>query len=221
MNRADNKAYALTRRKMVRTQLAREGIQDLRVLKTMQQIPRHLFLPIETRHLAYLDQAAPIGHGQTISQPYVVAKMSELLALKGKERVLEIGTGSGYQTAILAALAAEVYSIERHAPLANSAKNLLESLGYHNIRFAMGDGSLGWSEFAPYDAILVTAASPQFPAALIKQLNDPGRLLAPVGSRELQQLRLLTKSNGHISIEEHTNVRFVPLLGKYGWEEKK
>jgi protein-L-isoaspartate(D-aspartate) O-methyltransferase len=204
---------------MVESQLARRGIRDKRVLDAMRQVPRHLFIPEDMRGLAYCDGPLPIGHGQTISQPYIVALMTELLELTGQERVLEIGTGSGYQAAILSHLVHQVYSIERHAVLAQQAEKVLAQLGYDNVVVRVGDGTLGWPEHSPYEAIIVTAAAPDVPQPLIDQLADGGRLVAPVGSRWSQAL-VKMKRQGDLLVKEHlTAVAFVPLVGKHSWRE--
>jgi protein-L-isoaspartate(D-aspartate) O-methyltransferase len=202
---------------MVESQLARRGIRDKRVLDAMRQVPRHLFIPKDMRGLAYCDGPLPIGHGQTISQPYIVALMTELLELTGQETVLELGTGSGYQAAILSRLVRQVYSIERHAALAQQAEKVLSQLGYDNVMIKVGDGSLGWSEHSPYEAIIVTAAAPDVPQPLTDQLADGGRLVAPVGSRWSQVL-VRVRRQGETLVREHlTAVAFVPLVGKHGW----
>ncbi|MCD6094271.1 MAG: protein-L-isoaspartate(D-aspartate) O-methyltransferase [Candidatus Omnitrophica bacterium] len=198
------------REQMVSSQIEARGIKDKAVLNAMRKIKRHLFVPQEYRHLAYIDSPLPIGEGQTISQPYIVALMSELLSLSGKERVLEIGTGSGYQAAILAELAAEVYTIEILPSLAQKAEKLLRSLGYENIKVKCGDGYLGWEEYAPFDAIIVTCAPEQIPPALIEQLKEGGKMVIPLGER-YQELKLIKKKDGKIEIESIIPVRFVPM----------
>lgn len=195
-----------------------QGIKDLSVLHAIAEVPRHLFVPSGVRHRAYEDSALPIGNGQTISQPSIHARYLELLQLRGSERVLEIGTGSGYQTALLARLAAQVFSVERVAPLLDKAKETLQQLGIRNVSFLLGDGTLGWRQYAPYDAILVSAASPSIPPAYIEQLGEGGRLLIPLGDREEQMLYLVRKHGDTIEQEEVAPVRFVPLLGKDGWD---
>ena len=209
--------YEKEREHMVESQLARRGIKDKRVLDAMRQVPRHLFVPKDTRGLAYCDGPLPIGQGQTISQPYIVALMTELLELTGQEKVLELGTGSGYQAAILSRLVGQVYSVERHAALAEQAEKVLAQLGYDNVVISVGDGTLGWPEHSPYEAIIVTAAAPDIPQPLMEQLADGGRLVAPVGSRWSQVLAKV-KRQGETLVREHlTAVAFVPLVGKYGW----
>ena len=201
--------YEKEREHMVKSQLARRGIQ----------VPRHLFIPEATRNLAYCDGPLPIGHGQTISQPYIVALMTEILEIEGKERVLEVGTGSGYQAAILSRLASQVYSVERHAALAQQAEKLFAQLGYDNIVVRVGNGTLGWPEHSPYEAIIITAAAPDVPRPLTDQLADGGRLVAPVGSQWSQVLVKVRRQGDLLIRERRTAVAFVPLVGKYGWEE--
>ena len=205
------------RRRLVET-LQDQGIKDLSVLHAIDDTPRHLFVPTGVRHRAYEDSALPIGNGQTISQPSIHARYLELLHLTGNEKVLEIGTGSGYQTALLSKLASQVFSIERIGPLLEGAKRVLTQMGTNNISFMLGDGTLGWSGFAPFDAILVGAAAPSVPDAYIQQLADNGRLLIPLGDRDEQVLHLFTKKSGNLEREDIAPVRFVPLLGKHSWE---
>ncbi len=202
---------------MVERQLVHRGIKDKRVLDAMSQVPRHLFVPEDMRSLAYSDGPLPIGHGQTISQPYIVALMTELLDLTEQETVLELGTGSGYQAAILSRLVHQVYSIERHDALAQQAEKVLSQLGYDNIVLKVGDGTLGWAEHSPYEAIIITAAAPDIPKPLTDQLADGGRLVAPVGSRWSQVLVKVKLQGGTLVREHLTAVAFVPLVGKYGW----
>ena len=211
--------YEELRRLMVDTQLIPRGIRDQRVLKAMLKVPRHLFVDEPLQYKAYDDMALPIGDGQTISQPYMVAVMTELLELKGNERVLEVGTGSGYQAAILAELAAEVFSIERMERLALRARERLRNLGYDNVHIITGDGTAGLPEKAPFDRIIITAGTPQIPEPLREQLADNGILVAPVGARFSQQLIRLRKAKGKITEEYHTPCVFVPLVGEYGWKE--
>lgn len=194
-----------------------QGIRDLAVLHAIAETPRHLFVPSGVRHRAYEDSALPIGNGQTISQPSIHARYLELLRLRGSERVLEIGTGSGYQTALLARLAAQVFSVERIATLLDKSKEILQQLEIRNVSFLLGDGTLGWRQYAPYDAILISAAAPTIPPAYIEQLGEGGRLLIPLGEREEQMLHLITKHGDNLEQEEIAPVRFVPLLGKDGW----
>jgi protein-L-isoaspartate(D-aspartate) O-methyltransferase len=202
------------RRAMIERDLVGRGIRDVRVLEVMGSIERDLFVPEKLRADAYADRPLPIGQGQTLSQPYVVALMTELLNLKGMERVLEIGTGSGYQTTVLGKLAAEVYSIEILPTLSKRAKTLLEGLGCDNVHLKVGDGFFGWEEQGPFDAILVTAAAPKIPEILWGQLREGGRLIMPLGAdRQLQRLVRVTKTDGKQVIEEITGVLFVPLTG--------
>jgi protein-L-isoaspartate(D-aspartate) O-methyltransferase len=198
--------------------LQQQGIRDLTVLHAIDEVPRHLFVPTGVRHRAYEDSALPIGNGQTISQPSIHARYLELLKLTGKERVLEIGTGSGYQTALLSRLASQVFSIERIAPLLEKAREVIQLMGANNISFMLGDGTLGWREFAPYDAILVGAAAPEIPDAYIEQLGEGGRLLIPLGDRDEQILHLFTRRDGELERQDIAPVRFVPLIGKHSWE---
>ncbi len=219
MNAGNDIKFAALRQEMVDKQIAARGIRDPRVLEAMRTVPRHLFLSPDLWGEAYADHPVRIGCGQTISQPYMVAIMTELLALAPEDRVLEIGTGSGYQTAILARLAREVISIERHQALADRAQQRLAEMGYDNATVLAGDGSAGWPEGAPYDAILVTAGSPSLPASLKAQLAEGGRLVCPIGGRELQRLLKVVRQ-GNIYIEsESISCIFVPLIGREGWPE--
>jgi protein-L-isoaspartate(D-aspartate) O-methyltransferase len=211
--------FKAQRERMVKIQLAARGIADARVLDAMGRVPRHLFVDSSAQPEAYEDMALPIGEGQTISQPYMVAIMTELLELKGDEKVLEIGTGSGYQAAVLAELAREVYTIERIAALAEKAIERFRSLSYSNIYVKTGDGTLGWPEKSPFDRIVITAASPRIPDPLHAQLSEGGILLAPVGSRYSQELLKIKKTAERILEEYHTPCVFVPLLGEHGWKE--
>lgn len=211
-------AYELERHLMVEEQLRSRGIRDERVLKAMETVPRHLFVSEEIRDRAYDDCALPIGEEQTISQPYMVAIMTELLELKGDERVLEIGTGSGYQSAVLSLLSSEVYTIERFETLATKARDLFKRLGYKNINVFIGDGTLGLPEYAPFDAIIVTAGAPEIPQVYIEQLKIHGRLAIPVGSRFSQILYQVKKTPAGIVTRSFTPCVFVPLVGRYGWE---
>ena len=210
-----------TREFMVRTQLIPRGIKDVRVLDAMRKVPRHVFVPENIQSRAYDDMALAIGEGQTISQPYMVAVMTELLELKGEEKVLEIGTGSGYQAAILAELAKEVYTVERIADLAAQAQDKFRTLGYTNINVRVSDGTLGLPEKAPFNGILITAGTPKIPEPLIEQLAEGGIIIGPVGDRFSQQLIRIKKTGGKLQQEYHTPCVFVPLIGKYGWEEDK
>jgi protein-L-isoaspartate(D-aspartate) O-methyltransferase len=211
--------YLELREAMVETQLRARGIRDERVLRAMAAVPRHEFVPPQSTGLAYSDEPLAIGGGQTISQPYIVAAMTAALQLAGSERVLEIGTGSGYQAAVLSLLSREVFSIEFRPELARSSAARLERLGFQNVHVHCGDGSLGLKELAPYDAILVTAAAPCLPTPLLEQLNEGGRVIAPVGTEEHQQLRLLTRCGSDYTAEHGEGCRFVPLLGRYGWKD--
>jgi len=211
--------YRLARERMVETQIKARGIKDERVLKAMLKVPRHLFVDEALRDQAYGDFPLPIGEGQTISQPYIVALMTEALELKGIERVLEIGTGSGYQTAILAELALWVYTIERFQALLERAKKVLKELGYKNISFKLDDGTLGWKEAAPFDAIIVTAASPDIPPPLVEQLAEGGRMVIPVGDEFSQTLIKGVKKGGKLHTKALEPVRFVKLVGAYGFKE--
>lgn len=213
------KSYDELRIKMVNDQLIFRGINDKLVLDAMKKIPRERFLPESLGVRAYDDSPVPIGEGQTISQPYIVALMTELLELTGKERVLEIGTGCGYQTAILCELASQVFSMERLKNLAWSAEKLLPDLGYFNVLVRVADGTMGWPEQAPYDAIIVTAGSPSIPDSLIDQLADKGRLVIPVGGQSSQELIKIRKRFGRIKKETHGGCRFVKLIGHDGWEK--
>jgi len=204
------------RLKMVNEQLRGRDIDDPDVLGAMIEVPRHLFVPVRIRDRAYQDGPLPIGHGQTISQPYIVALMTQLLALKPGDRVLEIGTGSGYQAAVLARIGAEVFTIEIVSVLGNQAKILLNELGYEKVRVKIGDGYLGWPEFAPFNAIIVTCAPTQIPEPLKEQLAEGGRMVIPVGGSGFQQLFLLTKKNGKIIREKIIDVRFVPMVDEKG-----
>lgn len=210
---ADSSEAAFTekRRQMVEAQIAARGIKDPRLLDALLRVKRHRFVPLHIRPSAYEDRPLPIGEGQTISQPYIVALMSELLALKGTERVLEIGTGSGYQTAILAELAREVYTIEILEPLARQSGRLLTELNYKNIRLKTGDGFLGWPESSPFDGIIVTCAPEKIPPPLLEQLAEGGRLVIPVG-KHWQNLKLVRKTKDRIKEADIIPVRFVPML---------
>jgi protein-L-isoaspartate(D-aspartate) O-methyltransferase len=210
--------YKVPRELMVDLQLVPRGIRDPRVLDAMKKVPRHFFVPEEIRENAYDDMALPIGEGQTISQPYMVAIMTELLELKGPERVLEIGTGSGYQAAILSELSAEVYTIERIASLAERTGALLASLGFDNVNVVVGDGTKGLESKAPFDCIIITAAAPAVPEAVVKQLKEGGIIVAPVGERHSQLLIRGRLSKGVLIEEYSIPCVFVPLIGEYGWK---
>lgn len=210
--------FDITRRRMVESQIVGRGISDRRVIEAMLKVPRNIFVEEAMAAQAYSDSSLPIGEKQTISQPYMVALMSEMLQLTGKEKVLELGTGSGYQTAILAELAARVYTVERIRSLALRARKALDRLCYLNVNLKIGDGTDGWASEAPFDAIVVTAGAPDVPAHLIEQLAPGGRLVIPVGNQSDQTLVRLTKDvNGEMIREESVPCRFVKLIGKYGW----
>ncbi|MDP3142851.1 MAG: protein-L-isoaspartate(D-aspartate) O-methyltransferase [Candidatus Omnitrophota bacterium] len=208
------------RERMVAEQLSSRGIRDERVLKAMLKVPRHEFISNEHQDSAYADYPLAIGEGQTISQPYIVALMTEALQLKGEEKVLEIGAGSGYQAAILAELVQEVYSVERIKSLADNTTALLKKMGYGNINIKVADGTLGWEEFAPFDRIIVTAASPQVPDTLIKQLKENGILVIPLAGSFAQMLTRITKEKSGLKSEDICACVFVPLVGKYGYKEQ-
>lgn len=202
---------------MAELQLRQRGIRDERVLQAMAKVPRHEFVPASFQPQAYEDQPLPIGEGQTVSQPYIVAAMLESLELSASDRVLEVGTGSGYQTALLAELAAEVFSIERHPPLAEAARAVLAQLGYRNVEVRVGDGSLGWPEKAPFDAIVISAAVPGIPPSLIAQMKEGSRVIAPVGTPEMQELQLIRLLGRELVVTRLDGCRFVPLIGKEGF----
>ena len=210
--------FAAVRNRMVDTQIEVRGIADPRVLAAMRRVPRHRFVPQSLWDQAYNDYPLPIGEDQTISQPYIVALMTEALELQDTDRVLEIGTGSGYQAAVLAELAAEVYSIDRLASLAEQARMVLMELGYKNFQVRVGDGTLGWPEEAPFDAILVTAGTPQVPRPLVEQLALGGRLVVPVGDRFSQTLTRARMTRDGVKFDYLGGCRFVRLIGKYGWQ---
>jgi len=206
---------------MVDVQLVHRGIKDKRVLDAMRKVPRHLFVSSELVSVAYADQPLSIGESQTISQPYMVALMSECLRLSGGEKILELGTGSGYQTAILAELGSSIYTIERINILSVGAQRTLKHLEYENIKFKTGDGTLGWSENAPYYGIIVTAGAPKVSKVLIDQLSEGGRIVIPVGNSFSQELVVVSKINKKIKIENICGCMFVPLIGKHGWNKEK
>jgi protein-L-isoaspartate(D-aspartate) O-methyltransferase len=208
--------YGGYRSQLVET-LQRKGIRDLAVLRAIGTVPRHLFVPESVRHRAYDDAALPIGGGQTISQPWVQARYLELAALTGRERVLEVGAGSGYQTALLALLADAVFAVERIPALAQSARIALETAGLRNVTVLVGDGTLGWRPFAPYDAILVAAASPEIPGPLVEQLAPGGRLIIPLGDLSNQVLTVVQRVGDEVRTSMVADVRFVPLLGEFGF----
>jgi len=212
--------FSLAREWMVRDQIEARGIKDKRLLKVMRKIPRHLFVDEALRNQAYNDYPLPIGEGQTISQPYIVALMTEALELKGQEKVLEIGTGCGYQTAILAELAQSVFTIERVPTLMQRAKAILDSLGYFNVAYKTGNGTLGWPEVAPFQGIIVTAAAPEIPQPYVEQLDIGGKLVIPLGDKFSQVLyKIIKLPDGRIKKQYLCGCRFVPLVGIYGWSE--
>ncbi|KQC05422.1 MAG: protein-L-isoaspartate O-methyltransferase [Methanoculleus sp. SDB] len=215
----DDERSAVLRERMVRDQIEGRGISDRRVLAAMRAIPRHVFVPEEVCASAYEDRPLPIGEGQTISQPYIVALMTELLDVGPEDRVLEIGAGSGYQAAILGRIASHVISVERLPAIARGAREHLAALGIDNVEVVVGDGTAGWPAEAPYDAIIVTAAAPDIPRPLLDQLRDGGRLVAPVGDRAIQTLVRLEKAGGELSTRSCGGVCFVPLIGEYGWHD--
>ncbi len=214
--------YKRQKARMVETQLAARGIKDPRVLKAMTTVPRHLFVDEGLIDQAYNDNPLPIGEHQTISQPYIVALMTQALELKGRERILEIGTGSGYQAAILAGLVDRVFSVERIASLATRARKILDQLNCYNVAIRVGDGSFGWKEEAPFDGIVTTAAAPAIPQYLLEQLVPGGKLIIPVGGRDIQDLIKITRNSADINDikkESLCGCRFVSLIGKSGWSE--
>jgi protein-L-isoaspartate(D-aspartate) O-methyltransferase len=210
-------ASASERRAMIDTQIRKRGVSSVRVLEAMAAVPRHDFVPLKFRNEAYADKPLPIGEGQTISQPYMVAAMTEALELTGSERVLEIGTGSGYQAAVLSLVASQVITVENHTLLALAAQERLTKLGYANVHVHNGDGSAGFLDAAPYDAILVTAGAPEIPRIFASQLREGGRLVIPVGDRDNQELMQAKLENGELKSRALFNCKFVLLLGRYGW----
>jgi len=211
--------YGTGRERMVQEQLRRRDITDERLLAVMLEVPRHCFVDDAMRARAYGDHPLPIGAGQTISQPYIVAYMTQALGLTGIENVLEIGTGSGYQAAILSRLCNQVYTVERINSLLAGARKTFDKLRYFNIRSKLDDGTIGWPENGPYDAIIVTAGGPGIPEPLIEQLADPGRLIIPVGNQHVQDLQLLEKNEGQVIVKSLASVRFVDLVGEHGWSK--
>ena len=203
---------------MVQEQIVARGLTDQRMLSAMLEVPRHLFVDSAMQAQAYGDYPLPIANGQTISQPFIVAYMTQVLQLQGDETVLEIGTGSGYQAAVLSRLCRKVYTVERINSLLANARKAFDSLRYFNIMARLSDGTMGWEEFAPYDAVMVTAGGPEIPAPLIEQLRDPGRLVMPVGDQHMQTLQLLRKKDGQVTTEMLASVRFVDLIGTHGWK---
>jgi protein-L-isoaspartate(D-aspartate) O-methyltransferase len=217
----DDNGFAGMRRNMVTYQIEARGVHAENVLAAMRHVPRHLFLPESLRWAAYDDTPVSIGRGQTISQPYIVARMTELLELDPDSTVLEIGTGSGYQAAVLAEIAHEVWTIERYGDLAREAERLLEGLGYQNVHVIVGDGTLGCAEAAPFDAIIVTAAAPHVPTALAEQLSEGGRLVIPVGDTSVQELRQYRKQGDAFKEARVLDCRFVPLVGRDAFGESR
>lgn len=213
----DDKRYESLRRKMVDEQLAGHGIRDERVLSAMGRIPRHLFVPESMADQAYEDHPVAIGQGQTISQPYMVACMSQALALQGGEKVLEVGSGSGYQTAVLKALNADVYTVERLPELSDRARENVERAGFSGVHYRVGDGSRGWTEEAPFDRVIVTAGAPTMPVSLVQQLREGGSMVIPVGGDERQELLLVRRGQGRVTRERICSCMFVKLLGDEGW----
>jgi protein-L-isoaspartate(D-aspartate) O-methyltransferase len=209
--------FATRRRRMVESQLSARGIRDQSVLDAMARVPREAFIAEQYREQAYEDHPIPIGEGQTTSQPYIVAVMLEALQVRTQDRVLEIGTGTGYQTALLAELASEVYSVERHASLAQQTESILRSLGYPNVTVVLGDGTEGLPEFAPFDSIIVSAAAPDVPRPLFDQLVEGGRMIAPIGPERSQDLQLIVKIAGEAKVTQMEACRFVPLIGIHGY----
>jgi len=209
--------FDIQRQRMVEEQLVPRGITDHATLQAMLDVPRHVFVEDAMQASAYGDHPLPIGSGQTISQPYIVALMTQALQLRGDERVLEIGTGSGYQAAVLSRMCARVYTIERIDALLARARRIFDKLHYHNIVSRIDDGTIGWPEEAPFDGILVTAGGPQIPEPLLQQLADPGRMVIPVGTEFVQDLQLVDKKDGNITVSTIEQVRFVNLIGEHGW----
>jgi len=217
VNRAT--AFDINRERMVAEQLVPRGISDPATLEAMRTVPRHLFVDDAMGAKAYGDHPLPIGNGQTISQPYIVALMTQALGLSGGERVLEIGTGSGYQAAVLSRVCGQVYTIERIGSLLVRARKIFDRLHYLNIRSRIDDGTVGWAAEAPFPGIMVTAGGPEIPEPLLEQLADPGRMVIPVGGQEVQELQLVTKRDGEITVETIEQVRFVNLIGDHGWAD--
>jgi protein-L-isoaspartate(D-aspartate) O-methyltransferase len=212
--------YEQARNRMVEQQIIARGVKDPLVIKAMRKVPRHLFVDEGLRTRSYDDYPLPISHGQTISQPYIVALMTEALNLKGGEKVLEIGTGSGYQSAILAEIVDTVYSVERIPGLAKKSREILDSLGYYNVIIKVGDGTYGWKDKAPFDGIIVTASAPSIPDPLLEQLKDGGRLIIPVGDFFSQDLILVRREGNRFIKSSYGGVRFVKLIGAFGWKEE-
>ena len=211
--------FETIRQRMVQEQLISRGIHDRQVLAVMGEVPRHLFVDDAMQANAYGDHPLPIVDGQTISQPFIVAYMTQALQLTGTEKVLEIGTGSGYQAVILSRLCTKLYTVERLNNLLASSRRVFDRLRCYNIQSKLDDGTLGWPEHAPYDAIMVTAGGPEIPEPLVAQLADPGRMVIPVGDQDVQELQLVTKKDGLVQVELLERVRFVNLIGEYGWNK--
>jgi protein-L-isoaspartate(D-aspartate) O-methyltransferase len=211
-----DRRYERARRQLIET-IGDRGIHDLAVLRAFDMVPRHIFLPDAAQHRAYEDAPIPIGFGQTASQPSLQALYMQLLDLQPTDKVLEVGTGTGFQTAVLASLAGHVYSVERIRELSTRARTIIDSLRISNVALLTGDGTIGWSKYAPFDAILVAAAAPGVPDALVEQLSPGGRMLIPVGDRTEQKLKLVRKTPGGVESEDVANVTFVPLIGRFGW----
>jgi len=216
---SESARFAEDRRLMVESQIRKRGVADERVLQAMATVPRHEFVPAFWLNQAYGDEPLPIGHGQTISQPYIVAAMVASLVFTGSENVLEIGAGCGYQAAVVSLLAKEVHTVEILPELAQSAAERLQRIGYANVHVHCGDGTLGWPESSPYDAILIAAAAPAMPEPLLQQLAEGGRLIAPVGEEDKQELQLITKRGGNFLVKQCGPCRFVPLMGQHGWRK--
>lgn len=219
MARPVDNEFLGARHRLVET-LQSKGIRDLAVLRAFEMTPRHQFVPSGIRHRAYEDAPLPIGNGQTISQPWVHARYLELLHLTGREKVLEVGTGSGFQTVLLAHLASQVFSIERIPALLQQARDNIQRSGVNNVSLLVGDGTIGWSAYAPYDAILVGAGSPAIPQPLLDQLAEGGRLLIPIGDRDEQKLVVAERKDGKIAMRDEAPMRFVPLIGHHGWDRE-
>ena len=211
--------FATSRSRMVQEQLINRDIVDPATIKSMSEVPRHLFVDDAMQGRAYGDHPLPIGAGQTISQPYIVATMTQALKLTGTEKVLEIGTGSGYQAAVLSRICAQVYTVERINSLLARARKVFDKLRYYNIRSKLDDGTMGWPENGPYDAIIVTAGGPEVPQPLVDQLSENGRLIIPVGDQHVQELQLVQKNEGLVEMSCLASVRFVDLVGEHGWSD--